>query len=81
MCTPKCSLSVSAEWQRELWATDTSSEGGLALYDATEVAARPHGLPSGRLAVTTATPEASDDIAFLNRSSTEVSTWSAKPSS
>jgi hypothetical protein len=54
---------VSASWQRELWATDTSSEGGLALNDETLVATSPHGCSSPRRAVTTATPAARRAIA------------------
>src|SRR4051794_31776060 len=63
MCTPKQSPSVSAEWQREVWATETSADGGSALNDETDVATSPHGSPSGRRAVMTATPEARPAIA------------------
>src|SRR3954467_10384880 len=56
-CTPKVSPSTSGRWQRELWSTDTSTDGGRALNEETEVATSPHGSPSGRLAVITATPE------------------------
>src|SRR5215207_3584664 len=62
-CTPKRSAPASALWQRDSCETDTSSDGGLALNEVTDVAARPHGCPSARRAVTTATPEASEAIA------------------
>src|SRR4051794_26990692 len=51
---------------------DTSSDGGCALYEVTEVTASPQGWPSGRRAVTTATPEASEDMASWNSSGTSV---------
>ena len=68
MCTPKRAERSSASWQREAWLIDASSEGGWALYETIEVAARPHGCPSGLRAVTTATPDASDAIASTNSS-------------
>ena len=55
--------SARAAWQRELWSTDTSSDGGCALKEATDVAARPHGWPSSRRAVITETPDANEAIA------------------
>src|SRR3954454_18465229 len=45
-CTPNVSPSTSARWQRELWSTDTSTDGGFALKDETDVATSPHGSPS-----------------------------------
>src|SRR5437763_1790470 len=70
MCTPKRSPSTSALWQRELWSTDTSTDGGLALNDETDVATSPHGSPSSRCAVTTATPEQSAAMASRKSCST-----------
>src|SRR3954464_9193196 len=69
-CTPNLSPSTSARWQRELWSTDTSTDGGCALNDDTEVATSPHGLPSSRRAVITATPEHRPAIASRNSSGT-----------
>src|SRR4051812_41740152 len=69
-CTPKVSPSTSGRWQRELWSTETSTDGGRALNDETDVATRPHGSPSGRRAVITATPEQSPAIASLKSSGT-----------
>src|SRR3954466_5040681 len=67
-CTPNVSPSTSARWQRELWSTDTRTDGGAALNDETDVATSPHGSPSGRLAVITATPEQRPAIASLKSS-------------
>src|SRR3954470_10512239 len=69
-CTPNVSPSTSARWQRELWSTDTSTDGGAALNDETDVATSPHGSPSSRRAVITATPEQRPAIASRKRSST-----------
>src|SRR3954454_3676249 len=69
-CTPNVSPSTSGRWQRELWSTDTSTDGGRALNDDTDVATSPHGSPSGRRAVITATPEQSPAIASLKSSAT-----------
>src|SRR4051812_47287507 len=76
-CTPNVSPSTSGRWQRELWSTDTSTDGGRALNDDTEVATRPHGSPSGRCAVITAMPEQSAAIECLKRSSTDSATRGA----
>src|SRR3954452_16373867 len=69
-CTPNVSPSTSGRWQRELWSTDTSTDGGAALNDDTDVATSPHGSPSSRRAVITATPEQRPAIASRKRSST-----------
>src|SRR3954452_12734649 len=69
-CTPKVSPSTSGRWQRELWSTDTSTDGGPALNEETEVAPSPHGSPSGRRAVITATPEQRAAIDSRKRSPT-----------
>src|SRR4051794_22684161 len=69
-CTPNVSPSTSARWQRELWSTDTRTDGGAALNDETDVATSPHGSPSSRRAVITATPEQRPAMASRKRSST-----------
>src|SRR5207248_4378290 len=64
---------------RELCAIDTSTDGGSALNAETDVATSPHGRPSLRRPVTTATPAASPAIASTNSSGTPFST-AADPS-
>src|SRR3954451_2537152 len=67
-CTPNVSPSTSARWQRELWSTDTRTDGGVALDEEIDVVASPHGCPSSRLAVIPATPETRAAIASVNSS-------------
>src|SRR3954454_24229374 len=76
-CTPNVSPSTSGRWQRELWSTDTSTDGGRALNDDTDVATSPHGSPSGRRAVITATPEHRPAIASRKSSGTSSATSGA----
>src|SRR5690606_35949695 len=56
---------ASAPWRLADWLTHTSTVGGSAVMEVTEVAVRPSG-PLPPLAVTTETPEARRRIAPLN---------------